>query len=136
VAILIAHVSSGKGTWSQASNLIALGEWSKVFLICNEFAYKNFDVEPSKGLKLQIDENNPQDTFEKLSAVFKKQLSQEFEVAINQTSGSGFEHMAVMSAVLKAGVGIRFVYVEEKELKEFKLLDHTFSSDENDSDFF
>lgn len=136
MAILIAHVSSGKGTWTQASGLIALDGWSKVFLICNEFAYKNFDVEPSKALKLQIDENNPQEAFEKLSKVFKKQLSKEFEVAINQSSGSGAEHMAVMSAVLKAGVGVRFVYTENKELKEFKLLDETYVSSEKDSDFF
>ena len=40
------------------------------------------------------------------------------EVALNMASGSGKEHMALISAVLKLGVGIRMVAPSEKGIKE------------------
>ncbi len=127
MTVLIAHVSSGKGTWKQVLDLVNKEKWSKVLLICNEFAYKTFEISPSKAIKLQIDENNLDEMFTKLTKVFKSQLKGEFDVAINQSSGSGNEHMAVMNAILRAGVGIRFVYYENDKLKEFELLDEDYS---------
>lgn len=127
MTVLIAHLSSGKGTWKHVTDLITKGSWSKVLLICNDFAYKSFDITPDKALKLLINEEDMDGTFSKLTQVLKKQLAQEFDVAVNQSSGSGAEHMAVMSAVLKAGVGVRFVYVEDSKIKEFELLDEDYS---------
>ncbi|MDD5086789.1 MAG: hypothetical protein PHV16_03475, partial [Candidatus Nanoarchaeia archaeon] len=40
------------------------------------------------------------------------------EVAVNIISGTGKEHMALISAVLKSGLGIRFVSASENSLKE------------------
>ena len=78
-------------------------------------------------MKLLINEEDMDGTFSKLTQVLKKQLVHEFDVAINQSSGSGSEHMAVMSALLKAGVGVRFVYIQDSKIKEFKLLEEDYS---------
>ncbi len=129
MGILIALVSSGKGTWSQVSNLINNVEWDGVYLICNDFAYENFDINPNKALKLKFNEKDLQSSFDSLSKFFKKEIN-DFEVALNISSGTGMEHMVVLSAVLKSGLGIRFVYFEEGEVKEFELLDEKFIVDE------
>ena len=40
------------------------------------------------------------------------------DVAINITSGSGLEHMALLSAMMNLGVGIRFIMATDSEIKE------------------
>ena len=122
---LIAIVSSGKGTWQQVSSLIKNKKWTKVYLICNQFAYENFNIDANLALKLRIDEDNPQNNIKALSTFFKKEIK-DFEVAINLISGSGMEHMAILSAILKSGLGIRLVYVQNNQVKEFELLDEKY----------
>jgi len=41
-----------------------------------------------------------------------------FEVALNIVSGNGKEHMAILSALLKLGVGIRLMAVTKEGIKE------------------
>lgn len=131
---LIAMLSSGKGTWGQVSSLISSEKWDNVYLICNEFSYKTFEINPQKALKLQIDENKPEEIFEKLAPFFKKQIK-DFEVAVNISSGTGAEHMALLSALLKAGLGLRFVYLKDNEVTEFKLLEQEFIPQDEDEYF-
>ncbi len=122
---LIAMVSSGKGTWGQISALLSNQKWDKVYLLCNDFSYEKFEISPDKALKLKFDENLPEQSFKKLAEFFKKEIK-DFEVALNLSSGTGMEHMIVLSSVLKAGLGVRFVYAKEKEIKEFEILDEVF----------
>lgn len=126
MASLVAVLSSGKGTWTQVLELIKITPWEQVFLICNDFTYKNFNINSDKISKILINENNEEEIFSELSNIFKKQIK-DFEVAINITSGSGIEHMAIISALLKAGVGLRFVYIKDQKLQEFKLLEEDYS---------
>lgn len=128
---LIAMLSSGKGTWGQVNNLIKIGEWERVYLICNEFSYENFEVNSQKIIKLKIDENKPQKNIDILSKFFKKEIK-DFEVAINLVSGSGLEHMALLSAILKAGLGMRFVYVYNNEINEMKIFEGPIIDNEED----
>ena len=126
---LIAMLSSGKGTWAQVNSLIACAKWDKIYLICNDFAYEKFEIDSTKALKLMIDEKNPEKSFPKLANFFRKEIK-DFEVALNLVSGSGMEHMALLSAVLKSGLGVRYVYCENKEVKEFELLDEKYVLEE------
>ena len=126
---LIALISSGKGTWSEVLALIKAEKWEKVYLICNEFSYKNFNIDQRIALKLKYNEKNMIEDFDKLSDFFKKNI-QDFEIALNLTSGTGIEHMALTSSILKAGLGIRFVYFKENELKEFKLTSFEFPEED------
>jgi len=125
MATLVAILSSGKGTWARVSNLIKAAKWDNVYLLCNEFAYSNFDIHPSKALKLKFDEKNVDKSLRVLSDFFKKQVK-DFEVAVNLSSGTGEEHMLILSAVLKSGLGVRFVRVVGNEVKEYELLDEKF----------
>ena len=127
---LIAMLSSGKGTWAQVTQLLKFEKWNKVYLICNDFAYENFDIKPNQAMKLKFDEKNPNKSFNNLAKFFKKEVK-DFEVALNLVSGSGIEHMAVLSAVLKSGLGIRFVYAHEMEVKEFEILEGQYEEDAN-----
>src|SRR3989338_4444303 len=104
---LIACLSTGKGTWGHVARLMQDQEWDKIFLITNDYGKENFNandktelinVNMNFGLKELRD-----DIINKLGKKVKGT-----EVAVNFISGTGKEHMALMSALLKLGVGMRF----------------------------
>ncbi len=131
MANLIALLSSGKGTWAQVNSLINAEKWDKVYLICNEYAYENYDAKTDRAMKLKFDEKHPTKSFEKLADFFKKEIK-DFEIALNLSSGTGLEHMTVLSAILRAGLGIRFVYFDFNELKEFEIFEQKFIPEEEE----
>ncbi len=103
---LIALLSSGKGTWGQVSGLISRGEWDKIVLVGDSFA-KNFksnkkfefiQVDLTKGLK---------DLKKEFSEKLKGKFS-DLEIALSIASGSGKEHMALISALINLPLGIKF----------------------------
>ncbi len=103
---LVALLSSGKGTWGQVSGLMKQGEWDKVILIGDDFA-KKFASEKIFEF-IQIDTN-------KKLVELKKEILEKLkgkidgtEVALTIASGTGKEHMAVISALLSIPAGIRF----------------------------
>jgi hypothetical protein len=64
---------------------------------------------------------NPEDPLHKITEEMKngmKDAVQDMEVALNMSSGSGKEHMALLSCLLKLGLGIRLVSIENDKLKE------------------
>jgi hypothetical protein len=133
MAQLVTLLSYGKGTWNEVLQLIKQ-DWDKVYLLCNEFAYKTVEINQKNVIKIQIPETINDTYIEKLTSLFKKQLQHEFDVAVNITSGTGKEHMAMLNAILKAGVGLRFVGYENNEIKEYKLLNETYPEDEELND--
>jgi len=102
---LVALLSSGKGTWSQVAGVIKRGEWDKIILIGDNFAkqfksekdFEFIEIDSSRimGLKNEI--------HKKLQGKIKGT-----EVALTIASGTGKEHMALISALLTLPVGIRF----------------------------
>lgn len=130
---LVAMISSGKGTWGIVNSLMNNGKWDNVYLICNTFSYDNYNPPKSNCLKLRFDENDLEKSMKSLSKFFKDNIK-DFEVALNLASGSGMEHMAVLSTILKAGLGVRFVYPEGNEVKEFELLEEDYSLVEVDEE--
>jgi hypothetical protein len=114
---LIACLSTGKGTWSQVLQLIRRQEWEKVFLVTNQFGKDNFKSDKPCEL-IVIDENK---SIPELVSDIRAGLSgkiADFEVALNLVSGTGKEHMAVLSAVLKEGLAIRLVSVDSNGITE------------------
>ncbi len=126
---LIAMLSSGKGTWGQVTKLITCQQWEKVILVCNEFAYDSFDIPASKATKVLIDDKLTDECFRKLSEYFKKEIK-DLDVAVNIISGSGYEHMILISSILKAGLGIRFVFENKGEVNELEILDEKYVPEE------
>ncbi len=119
MTILIACLSTGKGTWGHVSRVIQDGEFEKVFLITNDYGKENFNKDKKTeliALKLEQGINDLRDEiFKELKSRIK---TNETEIALNIASGSGKEHMALMSALLKLGVGIRFVALTKEGIKE------------------
>ncbi len=102
---LIALLSSGKGTWGQVSGLVKQGEWDRIILIGDNFA-KKFTVEE----KHDFIEVNPGSLIDLKNETLKKLKGKikGTEVALSIASGTGKEHMALISALLSIPVGIRF----------------------------
>jgi hypothetical protein len=103
---LIALLSSGKGTWGQVSGLMKQGEWDNIILLGDSFA-KEFTNE-KKFEFIQIDTSKrlvelKLDILDKLKGKIKGT-----EVALTIASGSGKEHMALISSLLSIPAGIRF----------------------------
>lgn len=105
---LIACLSTGKGTWGHVSRIMQDEQWTKIFLITNDYGKENFTkdektefivINPDRGIKELIVE---------LKNILKEKIK-ETEVAVNFVSGTGKEHMALISALLQLGVGIRLI---------------------------
>jgi len=102
---LIALISSGKGTWGQVAGVINQGEWDNIILIGTEFAKKftsekDFEfIEISAGRIIELKD----ELLGKLRGKIKGT-----EIALTIASGTGKEHMALISALLNLPVGIRF----------------------------
>ncbi len=114
---LIACLSTGKGTWGHVSRLIAESSWDKVFLITNEFGKENFSASNNTELILI----NQKQGIKELAAEIESKLKSKIkdpEVALNLVSGTGKEHTAILSAVLKLGLGIRLVALTQQGMEE------------------
>ena len=117
MACLVASLSTGKGTWIHVSKLIQDGTWDKIFLITNLFGKENFSN--TKNAEMIIIDDNK--ALEEIRDEIKKSLQGKLtdtEVAVNIISGTGKEHMAMLSAILQLGYGMRFVASTNDGLKE------------------
>lgn len=114
---LIACLSSGEKSWAHVERLIKEEDWSNVFLITNDSGKKNFKTEKNVGFVV-VDFQKP--VFELINDI-KNGLNgkiTDLEVALNLVSGTGKEHMAILSALLKLGVGVRLMAVTKDGVKE------------------
>ena len=105
---LIACLSTGKGTLGHVQRVIEGMEWNKIFLITNELSKDKFKC--SKEVEMIIVDTKK--TITEMAADIKKALEgkiSDLEVGLNIVSGEGREHMAIISALLQLGLGIRLV---------------------------
>jgi hypothetical protein len=115
---LVAVISSGKGTWGHVARLITDASWDSIFLITNEFGKENFSC-PKPFALIQIDENRGIEEIKKdIKAQLEGKLKPFNEVAVNVVSGTGKEHMALLSALLELGIGVKFIAVTKDGVKE------------------
>jgi len=114
---LIACLSTGKGTWGHVNRLIQDGKWDKIFLITNDYGKENFSkddkteliaINLNQGIKELRD-----DIFNNLKGKVKGS-----EVAINVISGTGREHMALISVLIRLGVGFRLMVLTKDGVEE------------------
>ena len=115
MAYLIAVLGAGKGTWGHVSKLIRQGNFEKVILVTNQFGKEKFT--PDKNTELLVA------NFDQPILALREELKQKLQpmlqnlmdtdIALNFVSGNGPEHMALLSAVIGLGLGIRLVIVEQ-----------------------
>ncbi|MBW2988691.1 hypothetical protein KY358_00070 [Candidatus Woesearchaeota archaeon] len=117
---LIACLSTGKGTWGHVARVIQGMEWNRIFLVTNsEIESKIREAfNPGKDFeKIIID---PGKTISEMADCIKNSLDgkiTDLEVALNIVSGEGREHMAVISALLQLGLGIRLIALTKDGVK-------------------
>tara|TARA_Y100000310_G_C20668217_1_gene808820 strand:+ start:115 stop:468 length:354 start_codon:yes stop_codon:yes gene_type:complete len=116
MADLVACLSTGKGTWTEVKKLIHNQDWENIYLVTNDFGKDKFTAD--KELKfILVDVNSGMDSMKKI-IMDALQEKVKTEVAVNFISGSGKEHMALLSALFKLGVGIRFIIPTDSDVKE------------------
>lgn len=113
---LVAFIGKDKENWGQISALVNRMDSKKILLIKDKSAEgfpsndkcKVFSVDTSKSLfemKTEIQDN------------LRKELTNEFEVALSIASGTGKDHMALVSALLSIPVGIKLVAYTKEGVK-------------------
>lgn len=101
----VALLSSGKGTWGQVSGLVQKEEWDNIIIIGDDSARK-FAIEKKHDF-IELKE----DTLVGMKSALLEKLKKTIkgtEVALSIASGTGKEHIALISALLSVPVGIRF----------------------------
>ena len=108
---LVALISTGKGSWGLINSLINKEEWDKIILVGEEYAKK---FSPNKKSEFVVINFN-QDVEKVKKEIMEKLRSklQGIEVALCIDSGSGKEHIALISALINIPVGIKFVTLTE-----------------------
>ncbi|MBI2653682.1 hypothetical protein HYX02_02610 [Candidatus Woesearchaeota archaeon] len=114
---LVACLSSGEKSWGHVARLIKEQDWKNIFLITNDFGKQNFKPEKQVNFVV-VDFQKP--VAELINDIVKglKGKFSDFEIALNIVSGGGKEHMAILSALLRLGVGIRLMAVTKEGIKE------------------
>lgn len=114
---LIACLSTGKGTWGHVGRLIEDGKYDNVLLITNDYGKENFHKKENTEL---ISLNLSQGLRELREDIIKnlKEKIKDTEVDVNFISGTGREHMALMAALFKLGIGIRLKALTKEGIEE------------------
>lgn len=115
---LVACLSTGKGTWTSVLQLVKREEFENVFLIVNNWVKENLKLTRNNLHFVVI---NPAEKVQIIRDKIIKELEgniKDFEVAVNIDSGSGKEHTAIITALMRLGLAMRFVIVEGEEIVE------------------
>ncbi|MEK6908561.1 MAG: hypothetical protein AABX23_00735 [Nanoarchaeota archaeon] len=104
---LVAFLGDDKETWGQVTGLINRGEWEKIILVKSKtsdeyISSKDADIITVDTSKPLVDLKD--DMIKKLRPKFSG-----FDVHVSIASGTGKEHMALISALLSVPVGVRLV---------------------------
>lgn len=114
---LIASLSTGKGTWMKVIEILKLQNWERIFLITNDFGKEKFTFDREIEFIVINDRANAKEMMQEIQNKLKGKIS-DFEIAVNIDSGTGKEHMAIISALIQLGLSIRFVTAENNKLIE------------------
>lgn len=117
MAVLIACISSEKGTFAHVAKVMSAESWDKIILIASEDS-KSFQLpKPAEFCQINLSKTI-QEISQDIKSAVEAKLKSEIEVAVNFVSGTGKEHMALLSALLKLGVGIRLIALTKEGVKE------------------
>ena len=111
---LVALLSTGKGTWTEVAALIRRDEFDELILLTNAFGKQAFSQLPSKKTHVVVCD------FEKSVAVLSEAMIARLkpligfnDIAVNMSSGTGHEHMALFAALMRLGTSFRLVTMHE-----------------------
>ncbi len=104
---LVAFLGNDKETWGQVTGLINHGDWEKIILVKSKTS-EDYNS-PKEADIITVDTSRPltelkEDIIKKVKDKFSG-----FDAHVSIASGTGKEHMALISALLSVPVGIRLV---------------------------
>ncbi len=116
MASLVMCVGEGKGTWSSVAQVLREIPWDKVVIVTTSFFREQLALE-KEALFVIVDS---QAELPVMVEHIRKELDGTLfgDVAVNFVSGTGKEHMAILAALLKIGVGIRLFAATKEGCKE------------------
>jgi hypothetical protein len=98
--------------------LAAKLEFENAFLIVNEWTKNTLKIDnPKVKLVIVNDEAKTTVMRDEIIAQLKGKLKG-FEAAVNIDSGTGKEHTAMITALMRLGMGFRFVVFEDNKIEE------------------
>ncbi|MFT4304261.1 MAG: hypothetical protein ACMXYG_06865 [Candidatus Woesearchaeota archaeon] len=112
-------LSTGKGTWAEVAGLLSKDNFTEIYILTNSFGKDKFTNLPNKKVEIFVFDFDKE--IKLLAKDFVSALKSHIkfgDVAVNISSGSGKEHMALISALLNLGVGIRFVALQNGNVIE------------------
>jgi hypothetical protein len=115
---LIACLGTGKGTWTGVLKLVSKPDFEKTFLVVNAWTKQSLQIN-KPNLNFVI--INSDEKTSKIRDNIIKQMEGKiagFEVGVNLDSGTGKEHTALVAALIKLGLALRFVVAEGEEIEE------------------
>jgi hypothetical protein len=115
---LIACLGTGKGTWTGVLKLVSKPDFEKIFLVVNAWTKQSLQIN-KPNLNFVI--INSDDKTSIIRDTIISQLHNKikgFEVAVNLDSGTGKEHTALVTALIKLGLALRFVVCEGDNMEE------------------
>ena len=112
---LICFLGAGEGTWGQVAGVINRGDWDSIIIIGDEFARK-FNVEKDFEF-IEVKSTGIVDLKEEILGKLKGKIKGT-EAALSIASGNGKEHMAVLSAIMRLGVGFRLIAATKEGVSE------------------
>ncbi len=104
----VAFLGNDKENWGQVKALMTKLDYERAILIKN----KETDKFPANAKTHILNVDSAKSLIDLKSDILKQlrpKLSGEFDIALSIASGTGKEHMAVISALLAIPVGIRLV---------------------------
>ncbi|MDP3917136.1 MAG: hypothetical protein Q8Q42_02505 [Nanoarchaeota archaeon] len=112
---LIAFLSTGKGTWGHVNRILPgiNGEtWNNVILLTNDFGIQNFKQQDGVELVKLETKIGVKELADEIQSKLKDKIKG-MEIAVNFVSGDGREHMALISALMKMGIGFRLITLDK-----------------------
>ncbi len=102
--VFIAILGVGKGTWGHVARILSEQQYDQIVLIATEWVKENFN--PQKESEWILINNRA--GFEVIKDEIKSKLP-EGDLSVSIVSGSGKEHMALISAIRESNRDYKFV---------------------------
>lgn len=113
---LIVFLGEGKGTWGHVLKVIEDSQFSKTYVITQEFFKDKINIQKEHETIVINAEKPMAELISELKNYFKDKFFG--DVAVNLFSGTGKEHMALLSTLLQVGAGVRLVALTQEGVKE------------------
>ena len=114
---LIACLSSGEKGQLHVSKLIEGQDWKNVFLVTDEASKNTFKCSKKVNFVVVDFQKPVAGLIEEIRKMLEGKIY-DLDVALNLVCGNGKEHMAILSALLKLGLGIRLTAVTKEGIME------------------